>query len=133
MVTMLASGAGHNPARPGKKAEPGADFFSEPAIRTFRFEVSEAALNQLRQSPRSYVTGRVIEGGHTLTNVAFRLRGHGSFRSLEEKPNLAVNFHEFGPQNSTGLLESRSAGGRLPGDCLRKLPAPMDRAGANQL
>ena len=95
LVTMLASGAGNNPARPGKKAEPGADFFSEPAIRTFRFEVPEAALNQLRQSPRSYVTGKVIEDGHVLTNVAFRLRGHGSFRSLEEKPNLAVNFREF--------------------------------------
>src|SRR6185436_15824576 len=68
---------------------------NEPVLRTFSFEVPEASLNQLRQLPRSYVTGRVLEGGQVLTNVAFRLRGHGSFRSLEEKPNFAVNFQEF--------------------------------------
>ncbi len=95
VVGMLVAGAGHALAQRVKKPEKGAAFFNEPELRTFQFELPEAALLQLRQSPRSYVMGSVLEGGQRLTNVAFRLRGHGSFRSLEEKPNFAVHFQEF--------------------------------------
>lgn len=82
-------------ASPQKKSEAGAHFFNEPVLRVFRFEVADAALTQLRQTPRSYVTGKVIEGGHVLTNVAIRLRGNGSFRALDERPNFAVKLDEF--------------------------------------
>jgi len=81
--------------RPQKKSEAGARFFDEPVLRVFKFEVVDTALTQLRQSPRSYVVGKVIEGGHVLTNVAIRLRGNGSFRTLDERPNFAVKFDEF--------------------------------------
>ncbi len=77
------------------KKEPGDKFFTEQALRSFNFEVSSAALNQLRRSPRSYVTGTVREGQHVLTNVAIRLKGMGSFRTIDEKPSLAVKFDEF--------------------------------------
>jgi spore coat protein H len=89
---LIAVSAGA--AEKTKKA-PGDKFFTEPEIRTFHFEVSEAALNQLRRSPRSYITGTVREGQHVLTNVAIRLKGMGSFRSIDEKPSLAVKFDEF--------------------------------------
>lgn len=82
------------PAKP-KKDEAGADFYREATLRTFKLEIAEAALAQLRQAPRSYVTGTLSEGSQVLTNVAIRLRGSGSFRSLEEKPNFAVKFDEF--------------------------------------
>ena len=78
-----------------QKPAPGADFFAEPVLRVFKIEVSDAALSRLRSDPRAYVQGRIVEGDHVLTNVAIRLRGHGSFRSLDEKPNFAINFHEF--------------------------------------
>jgi spore coat protein H len=77
------------------KKSPGDKFFNEPEIRTFNFEISEAASNQLRRSPRSYVTGSVREGQHVLTNVAIRLKGMGSFRTIDDKPSLAVKFDEF--------------------------------------
>ena len=80
---------------PKPKKEPGAEFFTEPTIRVFNLRVSDAALNQLRRSPRSYVTGTVTEGNHGLTNVAIRVKGMGSFRSVDEKPSLAVKFDEF--------------------------------------
>jgi len=84
--------------------EPGAEFFSEQAIRTFHFEISEAGLNQLRRSPRSYVSGTVREGNRVLTNVAIRIKGMGSFRTIDEKPSLAVKFDEFATnQNYRGL------------------------------
>ena len=81
-------------AKDSKRAATSAEFFHEPVLRTFNIQVSEAALSQLRGAPRAYVTSTITEGDRVLTNVAIRLRGHGSFRSLEEKPNLAINFHE---------------------------------------
>jgi hypothetical protein len=89
LITVMAGAAERT------KKDPGEKFFTEPEIRTFNFEVSEAALNQLRRSPRSYVTGTVREGQHVLTNVAVRLKGMGSFRGIDEKPSLAVKFNEF--------------------------------------
>jgi hypothetical protein len=79
----------------GARKPPGEKFFHEPEIRTFNFEVPDAALNQLRRSPRSYIIGTVREGQHVLTNVAIRLKGMGSFRTIDEKPSLAVKFDEF--------------------------------------
>jgi spore coat protein H len=82
----------------GKRAQNlqrSAEFFDEPGIRLFQFEVSEPALLQLRRSPRGYVTATVREGDQVLTNVAIRLKGMGSFRSVDEKPSLAVKFDEF--------------------------------------
>jgi hypothetical protein len=78
-----------------KRAAQAAEFFNEPVLRTFEFQLPEPALSQLRSAPRSYVTGTVTEGTHHLTNVAVRLRGNGSFRSLDERPNFAVKFDEF--------------------------------------
>jgi spore coat protein H len=74
---------------------PGAEFFNEPTFRTFRFELPPAELARLNASPRSYATSQVEEAERVLTNVAIRLRGHGSFRSLEEKPNFSVKFDEW--------------------------------------
>jgi hypothetical protein len=94
-VLMIALAAGSGRAAADEKKPPGDKFFSETTIRTFHFEIAETALNQLRRSPRSYVTGTVREGQHALTNVAIRLKGMGSFRTIDEKPSLAVKFDEF--------------------------------------
>lgn len=94
-LAAFEAGAADSPAGTRKKSAAGAGFFSEPTLRTFKLEISEAALSQLRQAPRSYVTGTVVEGRQVLTNVAFRLRGSGSFRSLDERPNFAVKFDQF--------------------------------------
>jgi hypothetical protein len=77
-----------------------AEFFHEPILRTFNIQLSEAALGQLRSSPRSYVTGVVTESERVLTNVAIHLRGNGSFRPLEDKPSLSVKFDEFATNQS---------------------------------
>ena len=61
MAALITVSAG---AAEKTKKEPGEKFFREPEIRTFNFEISKAALNQPRRSPRSYVTGTVREGQH---------------------------------------------------------------------
>ncbi len=78
-----------------KKADIGAEFFHEPTVRIFDFKVPEAALLELNQSSRTYVSGQITEGELVLANVGIRLKGMGSFRGLDEKPSFAVKFDEF--------------------------------------
>lgn len=77
------------------KAPPGDKFFTESTLRTFDFEVPETSIAQLRRAPRSYISGTVRQGERVFTNVAIRLKGMGSFRSIDEKPSLAVKFDQF--------------------------------------
>lgn len=101
-LVLLASAAwGANKLEARKP--PGDKFFTEPALRTFHFEISDVALNQLRRLPRQYVSANVREGDRVLTNVAVRIKGMGSFRSIDEKPSLAVKFDEFTDQKYRGL------------------------------
>ena len=78
-----------------KKADVGAEFFEDPTIRIFDFKIPEASLAQLEQSSRTYISGEITDGEHMLTNVGIRLKGMGSFRSIEEKPSFAVKFDEY--------------------------------------
>ena len=48
-ILALNAGADEKPAKGSRKAKASAEFFTELTIRTFKLEVSEAALNQLRQ------------------------------------------------------------------------------------
>lgn len=71
------------------------EFFNDPKVRVFQFEVSEPGLMSLRRRQPNYVKGTVREGNVVLTNVGIRLKGMGSFRPVFEKPSLAVKFDEF--------------------------------------
>src|SRR5258705_4337080 len=102
-ASLLLSGVALAKSAKGKPP-PGEQFFSESALRTFKFEVLESELARLRRSPRSYVTGQLAEGRHVLTNIGVGLRGHGSFRALEEKPNLVVKFDAFTTNQAYGGL-----------------------------
>jgi len=77
------------------KREPGDKFFHEPEPRAFHFQISPEAIARLRSSPRTYVSATVREGDRVLTNVAVRLKGMGSYRTIDEKPSLVVKFDEF--------------------------------------
>jgi hypothetical protein len=77
------------------KKAPGAEFFNEPSLRVFNIELSDAAWQQLRTAPRSYVAGTIKDGDRVLTNVGLHLRGNGSFRDLDEKPSFAIKFDQF--------------------------------------
>jgi spore coat protein H len=70
-------------------------FFRDPQVRVFQFEIPQSGLISLGRRQLNYVKATVREGNHVLTNVGVRLKGMGSFRSLYEKPSLAVKFDEF--------------------------------------
>lgn len=71
------------------------EFFNDPKVRVFQFEVSQTGLMSLRRGQDSYVKGTMREGNVVLTNVGVRLKGMGSYRPVNDKPSLAVKFDEF--------------------------------------
>lgn len=74
------------------------DVFGEHApVRTLRIQVSETNLASLAREPRVYVPVMIQDGTNHYTDVALHMKGHegGSFRPMQEKPALTVNFDKF--------------------------------------
>lgn len=92
------NGAEDVPKTKPSKPIPALDLFVQGDIPRIRLELSEEAMDQLRQKPRKYVSGRVVEGKRVYTNVAIRLKGaQGSFRSVDDRPAFTVNFDRLAP------------------------------------
>lgn len=93
-IAMAQAASGTKPAKP----IPGLDLFVTGEIPKIRLELSAEAIDQLRQKPRKYVTGQVVEGTRIYTNVAIRLKGGpGSFRPIDDRPAFTVNFDRLAP------------------------------------
>ena len=84
------------------KPVPALDLFAQGEIPRVRLELSDEAMDQLRQNPRKYVAGAVVEavakGERRYTNVSIRLKGGpGSFRPLDDQPAFTINFDRLAP------------------------------------
>ena len=86
---------GFNVTAAGRKVEPlpAEDLFRDEVIPRLQIRIPPAAVEQLRQHPRTYVSATVREGNLTYTNVQIRLKGGpGSFRAFDDQPAFTVNF-----------------------------------------
>lgn len=81
----------------GKKAGvPAAeDLFAQPKVYRFKIDLPAAARESLQKVPKQYVKASVSEGGKTCADVGVRLKGSGSFQTIDKKPGLALKFNEF--------------------------------------
>lgn len=83
----------------------GADLFNSTNIVRIGIEIGAKGMDNLRgyawyegseASDRPEVRARVTEGGKVYTNVAVHLRGtYGSFRPVDARPGLTLNFSKF--------------------------------------
>ena len=98
VLSALAQREG--PAKP----EPSDDLFTNAIVRHLRIEISEEGMATLRVpvprsravSQRPDVPATVREGNKVWTNVAVHLKGSlGSFRPVNDKPALTLNFDKF--------------------------------------
>ena len=87
------------------KAEATDDIFTTNTFLRLKIEVSKNDLNQLRQhnwgwgesqKQRPIVRATIYEGDKVYTNVALHLKGAaGSFRPVDDRPALTLNFDKF--------------------------------------
>ena len=90
-----------------KKTDPTDALFATNApILTFNIEVAGSELTALQKNDRDYVRGTVRIGTTVLRDVAFRLKGNGSRRPLNEKPSFVAKFDHYVPdQEFSGLTK----------------------------
>lgn len=84
-----------------KKPDLVKEFYASGAIPQLRLEISKEQLDALRKNPRVYnqcsVKGALSGQEDTvLTEVGIKLKGQaGSFRNVDEKPGITLNFNKF--------------------------------------
>lgn len=77
-------------------ADPRDVFFTTHPIPHLRIQLDDEAMAGLRVNYRSYVKATVTEGGTTYRNVGIHLKGqYGTFKGIDGKPSLTLNFDKF--------------------------------------
>jgi spore coat protein H len=71
------------------------DLFVQPKVFQIKIEIPSASLESLKNDPRKYVRGVVREGSRVFNDAGIRLKGSGTFQSLEKRPSLTIKFNEF--------------------------------------
>ncbi len=90
------SAVGENEGATIINTAPGTDLFSGAPVRKLRVELSPSAIARLRKDARKFVTGTVHEGTNVYLEVGIHLKGSvGSFRPIDDKPALTLDFSQF--------------------------------------
>jgi hypothetical protein len=77
----------------GEPPLPGADLFTNGAVRRIRIDLKDKDTESLRRQPREFVPATVSTGASVYSNVAVHLKGAvGSFRPLDDKPGFTLDF-----------------------------------------
>jgi hypothetical protein len=75
---------------------PGAELFTHGAARQLGIEMTPSGMESLRRDPREFVRATVKEEGIVYADVAIHLKGSvGSFREVDDKPDLTLDFNRF--------------------------------------
>ena len=83
---------------PAAEPAPGAALFASDKVLPVRIEIAPADLESLRKEPREYVSATVWADKIVCSNVAVHLKGRtGSFRGLDDKPALTLDFDKLSP------------------------------------
>src|SRR5262245_57497398 len=78
---------------------PGAEIFGTGIVHRVSIQLPDQALDALRKQPRDEVRATVQFGNNKLTDVGVHLKGRtGSFRTLDDKPALTLDFDKFTPE-----------------------------------
>lgn len=75
--------------------EPGARLLDEGFVHRVDVLLSDAGVEALADAPTAWVAADVLLDGVPLEQVGVRLKGNGSFDSIDGKPSFLLNFDQF--------------------------------------
>lgn len=83
------------------------DLFSDDELPTFELELSDDAIDSLKDEPYEWVEGTLIFDGERYEPVAIRTKGENSWQPIGRKPSLKVKLDHYddGPHDIFGLEE----------------------------
>jgi hypothetical protein len=71
-----------------------AEFFAGP-VRSFDIVLKPDAVEDIKRDARRYTEVQLVEGGVIHKHVALKLKGAASFRGLDDKPAMTLDFDTF--------------------------------------
>src|SRR5258705_74359 len=71
------------------------ELFVDGAVWRIRLEIRSEDLRSLRNHPREYVHATLGDATNILTDIALRLKGSSSFRTVDDKPSFTVDCGRF--------------------------------------
>lgn len=85
-------------ARRGAAVDVTQKFFQQRVIPELRLDVSDEAIEKLRQDPRAYVAATLREDGKQVyEQIGIKLKGAaGSFREIDDRPAFTLSTTKFG-------------------------------------
>src|SRR5262245_37973175 len=87
-------------------SDPSSEFFKSSRVPHIRIEIANTNLDSLRKDARRYVPATLRDGNTVYTDVAVRLKGAaGSFRPIDDRPALTLNFDKYTPDQKYHGLE----------------------------
>jgi spore coat protein H len=83
---------------PSQKADESDEFFKSGTVLQLSLVLAPKELEAIRRDPRRYVPATLKEGDKVVyKDVGIHLKGAaGSFRGIDDKPNVTVNMNRFG-------------------------------------
>ena len=98
MISLLLFSVAGLDAAQTLSSPPGADFFGTTQVHQIRITLPAGAMAALRNNPRQDVAASVQMGTNRWSEVAVHLKGStGSFRPVDDKPGLTLNFDRILP------------------------------------
>ncbi|HEX5222151.1 MAG TPA: CotH kinase family protein [Verrucomicrobiae bacterium] len=91
-LLLASSRAATNPP---PSSWPGAELFHDGRILQITVDLPSTSVASLGEQPREYVRAIVAEGGNSYSNVGVHLKGSASFRTVDDKPSLTLDFSKF--------------------------------------
>src|SRR5262249_36598758 len=82
-------------AQPAKESD---EFFKSDTVLNLTLDLGPKELDSIRREPRKYVKATLKEGDKIVyKDAGVHLKGAaGSFRHIDDKPNVTVNMNKFG-------------------------------------
>ena len=91
--------------------------FSRDRVHSLEIELPPESWDGLQAAPREYVPADIVFDGFEVEDVGMRLRGKlGSFRTLDGKPKIRLDFNRYLPGRQFHGLEALSLNASLT-DC----------------
>lgn len=88
------------------RPDPGIHLFDDTVMHAVRLDLTPEATQQLRDAPTEWVRGDLVIDGEAYADVGVRLKGHGSFRPIDEKPSFRIELDRWvAGQEHDGLDE----------------------------
>jgi hypothetical protein len=99
-VMSEAGAGGSEPPDAGPPPDLSAEIYDEATLPRFDITLPESSIAALRADSETYVAADLRYGDELVSNIGIRIKGEGSFRTLDEKTAFKLKLDELVPMQT---------------------------------